>query len=710
MPQYRLGVDIGGTFTDFVLMDEETGALHFGKTLTTQADPSEAVINGMADLLRRHDIRAASLKGIVHGTTLVTNAVIERKGAKTALLTTHGFRDILDIGRELRYDIYDIFLTMPEPIVPRDLRFDVPERVNKDGEVLTPLNKEALLGILEKVLESKGHENGNGATTHPGAGDGVKAVAVCYLHSFMNPQNERETAELIRAHYPGVHVSLSSDVLPEIREYERSVATAINAYVQPVAEQYLSSLENKLEGIGFEGVLHIMVSSGRLTTVEGAKATPIQLLESGPAGGSMAGVFYGTLIERKNLLCFDMGGTTAKASMIRDGTPEITNDFEAARVRRFRRGSGLPVRIPVIDMIEIGAGGGSIAHMDRLGLLRVGPESSGAEPGPACYALGGGDPTVTDADLLLGYLNPGYFLGGRMTLDVKAATRSVEEKVAKPLGVDAVTAALGIHRVVNENMANAARVHILEKGMDPRSFTMMAFGGAGPVHAYQVARLLKIPQLVVPLGAGVLSALGFLVSPVAVEHVRSYLRRLDAADWNAVNALLDEMEEEGRELMRSADIPNGQVAVTRSADMRYSGQGHEINVAIPQGTLGPESVEQIRRNFYQKYEELYGRYMTNVAVESVSWRVLVSGPSPRIQFSMLGESGEHSALKGKRHVYFPESHGFEDCPVYDRYLLTPGSSLEGPAVIEERESTLVVGPASRVTIDEYYNAVVDLTY
>lgn len=691
---YRLGVDIGGTFTDFVLMDETTGKLHFGKTLTTYPDPSEGIIAGMGDLLGRVGVTTADLKDLVHGTTLVTNALIERKGAKTAFITTKGFRDVMEIGRELRYDIYDIFLTMPEPIVPRSLRYEVSERVNKDGTILTPLDQTELRQILDDMRLK-----------------GVKAVGVCYLHSFMNPQNETATAELIRQHFPEMHVSLSSEVMPEIREYERSVVTAMNAYVQPVAEQYLTRLDNELRHQGFSGTLHIIVSSGRLTTVEGAKANPIQLLESGPAGGSMAGVFYGKLTEKADLLTFDMGGTTAKASMILDHQPEITNQFEVARVRRFRKGSGLPVRIPVIDMIEIGAGGGSIAYLDKLGLLRVGPESAGADPGPVCYGLGGENPTVTDADLLLGYLDANYFLGGRMKLDVQAAERAIEQKIARPLGISPVEAALGIHRVVNENMANAARVHILEKGLDPRRFSMMAFGGAGPVHAFQVARLMKSPQMIVPLGAGVMSALGFLVSPIAVEHVRSYLRRLDEIDWDSINDLLEQMEAEGRAFLLRSGVPADQMTIARMADMRYSGQGHEISVSIPVGHLDESALPVIQERFYKSYEALYSRYLTNVALESVNWRLLVSGPSPQVQFNLeqIG-SGQQTAIKGTRPVYLPERGGYSDCPVYDRYHLKPGDIFDGPAIIEERESTLVVGVNSRVTIDSVLNAIVDLAY
>jgi len=687
----KLGIDIGGTFTDLVLLDEDSGALQFGKTLTTPSDPTDGIVQGVQKVLDQAGVKPQAVTAVVHGTTLVTNAVIERTGARTGLLTTAGFEDVLEIGRELRYDIYDLFLERPDPLVPRKLRVGVEERIGADGSVVTPLNRDQLAGAVEQLVA-----------------EGVESVAVCYLHAFANPVHEQATVGFLEEHYPELTVSCSSNVMPEIREYERASATTMNAYVQPQTEAYLERLEARLAGVGIEGVLHIMLSSGRLTTVEGAQATPIRLLESGPAGGTRAGVFWGRQGGHEDLLCFDMGGTTAKASLVHDHEPEITNEFEAARERRFRKGSGLPVRIPVIDMIEIGAGGGSIAHVDTLGLLDVGPESAGSDPGPACYDRGGTKPAVTDADLLLGYLNPDYFLGGEMALDREAAERAVRTHIAEPLGLSVEEAALGIHRVVNENMASAAREHVLEKGQDPRRYAMMAFGGAGPVHAFQVARLLGAQTVVVPVGAGVTSALGFLTTPVATERTQSHVQRLERMDWGAVNDALAAMEQEGRAFLRRADVPKGEIEVERRADMRYGGQGHEITVSLPDGRLSTGTVSQIVENFEAAYRTRYGRLVEDAPIESVTWRVLVKEPPQAPTLRPTARATDAEARKGARQVRFPERDEAVECPVYDRYALAPDTRIDGPAIVEERESTVVAGPGSTVTVDPYRNLVVDL--
>jgi N-methylhydantoinase A len=684
----KLGIDIGGTFTDLVLLDE-TGRLVFGKTLTTYPDPAEGILTGVEQTLRAARVEAHALRGIVHGTTLVTNAVIERKGAKTGLITTEGFEDVLEIGRELRYDIYDIFLTMPEPLAPRDLRVGVVERMDKNGRALTPLDEESVRRAAERLLAL-----------------GVESVAVVLLHAYANDEHERKIGAFLRERHPELYCSLSCEVMPEIREYERSSATVMNAYVQPITDEYLRNL-------GFTGSIHIMISSGRLTTIGGAREKPILLLESGPAGGAMAAVFFGKLTGQADLLAFDMGGATAKACLVKDGKPEVTNQFEAARVRRFKKGSGLPVRIPVIDLIEIGAGGGSIARVNHLGLLTVGPDSAASQPGPACYGQGGEHPTVTDADLILGYLNPDYFLGGAMRLDRDLAVQAIEQTVARPLGLSVEAAALGIHRVVNENMANAARVHILEKGFDPRRFTMLAFGGAGPVHAFQVARLLRAPRLIIPVGAGVTSALGFLVSPVASEQIASWVCPLDGMDWDKLNEMLENMEREGIHFLETAGIHRAKALVSRLADMRYLGQGHEICVPIPNGRLEARALPLIVENFKREYRLRYGRDIARMPIESVTWRVVVCGPNPELAPRRQGDEVNDGleALLGHRSVFFPETDGRTvNCPVYQRYRLRPGDRIEGPAIIEERESTAVIGPNSRVSLDEHNNLVVDLYY
>lgn len=691
---YRLGIDIGGTFTDLVLLEEATGKLFFGKTLTTYDNPSNGIINGTKALLERENVQATQLSGIVHGTTLVTNAVIERRGEPTALITTAGFEDVLEIGREYRYDIYDIFLSVPRPLVPRNARFGVDERINFKGEVIEALRPADIEVAVRRCLEQ-----------------GAKSIAVCLLHSFTNPEHERAIGAYINTHHPDVYVSLSVDVMPEIREYERTSATVMNAYVQPITDQYLALLEKRLrQELGFDGTIEIMVSSGRLTTIDGARKNPIQLLESGPAGGTMAGVFFGKLTQRKDLLAFDMGGTTAKASLIFNLKPEITNQFEAARVMRFKKGSGLPVRIPVIDMIEIGAGGGSIAHLDHLGLLKVGPESAASEPGPACYGRGGQYPTVTDADLVLGYLNEDYFLGGTMQLNQVAARQALDQHIAQPLQISIEAAAMGIHRIVNENMANAARVHILEKGYDPRHYSMLAFGGAGPVHAFEVARLLGAPELIIPVGAGVVSALGFLVSPIASEQIRSYVSPIELINWAKLNHYLFEMEQAGYNFLVQAGLLATEGKVQRMADMRYSGQGHEITVEIPSGELTEASLRVITANFNKEYEMRYGRSISDVGIEAVTWRVVVSGESPDITPNQVVPDSQREAqsLKGYRMIWLMGDDTPSNVPVYSRYLLQPGDTFEGPAIIEEMESTVVVGNRSTVKIDQYRNIVIAL--
>ncbi len=688
----KLGIDIGGTFTDLVLLNESNGQIQFGKTLTTYPDPATGILNGIHQLIREYGMKPAELAGIVHGTTLVTNAVIERKGKKTALITTKGFEDVLEIGRELRYDIYDLFLTTPQPLVPRNLRIGISERMDKNGTVLEEMDLEELKEAIKFCIK-----------------EGVQSIAVCFLHSFSNPSHEQKVGHFLSEHYPQLYYSLSSEIMPEIREYERTSATSMNSYVQPITDEYLSKLESQLKSLGFEGVINIMISSGRLTSIEGARRAPIHLLESGPAGGTMAGIFFGKLIQKPNLLAFDMGGTTAKASLIRDNQPEITNQFEAARVRRFKKGSGLPVRIPVIDMIEIGAGGGSIAKVNELGLLIVGPESASSQPGPACYGQGGELPTVTDADLVLGYLNEDYFLGGGMKLRKDLAEKAIEKYVSGPLGVSIIEGAMGIHKIVNENMANAARVHILEKGLDPRHFSMMAFGGAGPVHAFGVAKLLHAPQLIIPIGAGVTSALGFLVSPLASERISSYVCKLEEMNWDRVNRMLKDMEEEGISFLENSGIEKKEARVQRIADMRYAGQGHEISVAIPEGLLNKESIKEIEKRFIDEYELRYSRSIDKVPMETVTWRVIVSGPTPEVTPHLSKSNDVGNALKGSRPVCFA-SLGSQaiDCPVYNRYLLQEGDRFPGPAIIEEMESTSVIGPNTSVEIDEYKNIIVTI--
>ncbi len=687
--RYRLGVDIGGTFTDVVLLDLEERKTYVGKVLTTPESPADAVIDGLRKILSEHGVPPDAIDSPIHGTTLVTNAIIERKGAKTALITSKGFRDAVEIGTEKRYDLFDIFMEKPEPLAPRALRLEVTERLDPEGKVLIPLDEDGVLEVIDRLQAQ-----------------GVEAVAVTLLHSFMNPAHERRIEELIREKNAKFVTSLSSEVTPEIREYQRSSTTLANAYVRPIMRAYLDLLCRRILEEGVQRELYIMLSNGGIATVETAEAFPIRLIESGPAAGAMAAAYYGKQLDLERLISFDMGGTTAKTCFVEDGRPSTVTEFEVARVYQFKKGSGHPVKAPVIDMIEIGAGGGSIAHVDELGLLKVGPESAGAKPGPACYGQGGSQPTVTDADLLLGYLNPEFFLGGEMDLDLDAADSAVD-RLAQTLGLERLQTVWGIHEVVNENMANAARIHGIEKGKDVQQYALMAFGGAGPIHAAHVAQKLRIDTLISPPGAGTLSALGMLTAPISFDFVRTKIMKLDFLDPAALNGIFDEMETEGRALLERSGVPANQMTFRRAADMRYEGQGYEIQVPIPGGGLSAESIEEIRENFERTYKAIYQRLGPNVPVEALNWRLVASGETPELDLRPTNGAAARTqnAKKGSRPVYFPAWEEKRECDIYDRTRLTPDASIQGPAIVEEAESTVVVSPGWNAKVDEFYNLV-----
>jgi N-methylhydantoinase A len=692
----RIGVDIGGTFTDLVWVDDATGAVQVGKLLTTPKDPSQAVEQGVVTVLNDAGSLAADVRSLIHGTTLATNALIERKGARTGLLTTAGFRDAVEIGREGRYDMYDLFIDQPSPLVPRHLRLEVSERMLADGRVLTPLDPASARAAIERLR-----------------GAGVEALAICLLHAYRNPAHERALRDICAELLPGVPVSCSSDVVPEIREYERTSTTCANVYVMPLMARYLDDLERKLHDLGIPGNFYIMLSAGGVATPDTAKRVPIRLVESGPAAGALAAARMARELGEPKLLSFDMGGTTAKACVIDGGDPLLAREFEVARADRFKKGSGLPIRVPCIELIEIGAGGGSLARVDRMGLLKVGPESAGADPGPACYAQGGKVPTVTDADLLLGYLDPGFFLGGRMRLDVDAAKQAVEDAVGRTMGLSVTEAAWGIHRVVNENMAAAARVHGIERGKDLRAYPLFAFGGAGPVHAWHVGRILKVPRVLVPFGAGAMSAYGLLAAPLAFDFVRTASQRLDTADWSQINRLYEEMEAEGRAILQNAAVADRDVRIRRTAEMHYTGQGHEVEVELPPGRLSAASLGVIVERYEAAYRALYSRVPLGVPIEALNFRVVVSGPVPDISVSgsrpdAVPAAATTPAPKGRRQAYFPEAGGYVDTPVYDRYALNPGAAFAGPAIVEERESTTVIGPDARVRVDGHLTLILEL--
>ncbi|PWJ20606.1 hydantoinase/oxoprolinase family protein [Jannaschia seohaensis] len=686
---YRIGVDIGGTFTDVVMLDPATGKLLNEKVLTTPDDPSQGVLNGVTRILSTGAAQASSVQTVIHGTTLVANALIERKGVKTALVTTKGFRDVLEIGRELRYSIYDLFIDTPTPLVPRSLRFEIDERMTSDGTVLRAPDPTAVSALADDLRAA-----------------GVEAVAVVFLHAFRNDENERAVKAQLAEALPGVTICTSFEVMPQIGEYERTSTAVANAFVQPIFGNYIARLVAEMARLELPEDLFLMLADGGTVHHDTAVRYPIRLVQSGPAGGAQAAAVFGRLAGEPDILCFDMGGTTAKACLIQDGEALKTDNFEVARVFRFAKGSGLPLQVPVIDMIEIGAGGGSIAQVDKLGLIRVGPESASSKPGPACYGLGGARPTVTDADLVLGYLDAASFLGGDMALSKEAAEDAIRRELAEPLGLSVVDAAWGIYETVNESMAQAATIHALESGRKVQDFTLLAIGGAGPVHASNLARRMGVRRVICPLGAGVASAFGFLASPTSFEFVRAAIEPVAALDLERIDAMIGELEEEGRRLVTAAGVAPEDATTSVGALMRYVGQGYEVEVSVPRSVVVARDTGEIARLFEARYAQLFGRTEA-MDIEVISWRVLVSGPKPVLEPTAALSEGP--ALKGHRAVYFSEAGGFVDTPVYDRYRVKAGARIDGPALFEERESTIIVPPHAVAVPDVHGNLVIDLS-
>jgi N-methylhydantoinase A len=690
---YRLAIDIGGTFTDFALVEDSSGDMAIYKQLTTPSDPSLCVLDGAKRLLGEQGVSFDRVKTIIHGTTLVTNAVIERKGARTAMITTKGFRDILDIGNERRYDLFDLRLVFPSPLIPRNLRFEIEERISYAGEVITSLESHTLEALLKKVLAE--HD--------------VESLAVCLLHSYLNDTHEKRICAFIKEHIPGLYLSSSSEVFPFMREYDRFTTTTVNAYVQPVVDRYLDRLEKGFQRQGFTGNLYIMTSSGGTVTTETARRLPVRMLESGPAAGVLMSAYLGRNLDLPNLLSYDMGGTTAKGCLIRKGAPRKEYHMEVARIHEFKQGSGLPIKTPVIDMIEIGSGGGSIAEVDQRGLIRVGPQSSGADPGPACYGLGGTFATLTDANLVLGYLDPNFFVGGRMALDVEASRKVIREKIADPLGLQVIDAAWGIHEIINEQCARAFRVHASERGVDYRNCTMIAFGGSGPIHALRISRKLKIPRVVFPFGAGVFSAFGLLVSPLSFDSLKSHRILHKDLTPRLFTETFQPLIDESSGLLKHAGVGEQEIRVVRRLDMRYLGQGFEVEVTLPDLQNPKEVIEQIPGLFVAEYQKRYAISLIDEPLEIVNWKI-------EVQSVAAGRGGKYhpeeaaggSALKGHRHVFFPEAKAYLQAPIYDRYALQPGTSLKGPAIVEERESTCIIGIGDTVFVDDRYNLVAEI--
>ncbi|MGZ8211142.1 MAG: hydantoinase/oxoprolinase family protein [Burkholderiales bacterium] len=692
MSGLSLAIDIGATFTDIVVYDPGASRHYIYKEYTTPDDPARGVLTGVKALLERDRIAAPSIKRVVHATTLFTNALIERKGAKCGLITTEGFRDVLGIQTERKYELYDIFIEVPRPLIPRTRCREVPERIASSGEIEIPLDIDAVSREADTL-----------------ARDGVESLAFMFLHSYVNPAHEQAALEAVRRRHPQLHLTASFEVSPEIREYERASTTVANAYIKPLAQRYLDRLVSQIQGLGIDAPFLLMLSNGGLTDVAEAKRTPIQLLESGPAAGVLAATYFGGESGVEKQLAFDMGGTTAKASLVDHGQPVISYRFEAAREKRFTEGSGLPIKTSTIELIEIGAGGGSIAHVDELGLLKVGPESAGAMPGAACYGRGGTQPTVTDADLLLGYLNPDFFLGGTIRIDPKAATAAFSE-LSRRTGMSVIDLAWGIHDIVNENMASAARVHIASRGRDPRHYTLMATGGAGPVHAYHVARKINVRQAICPPAAGVGSAMGLLMAPARIDRVGSMVSLLDELDWKAFEEAYRALEADAAAVLSRAGADMSGYDVKRLADVRYFGQASEIVVGLPPGPYTAASRDAIAHAFEKLYRELFVRTPPHVAIQVVNLRVSVSAPVPGGGMALRGSrSGTlEEAQKGRRRVYFRDAGGFVESAVYDRYRLPVGAKFTGPAVVEEKESTFVVGPGAACEVHSSGSLVVTL--
>jgi N-methylhydantoinase A len=677
----RIGVDIGGTFTDVAL---EVGERRFtAKTLTTSRAPEEGVLSAVHAVITEAGTEPGTVSVIIHGTTLATNALIERKGAKTALLTTEGFRDVVEIRHENRFEQYDVNIDLPEPLVPRRRRLPIRERVNAQGEILLKLDESSVITAIDKL-----------------AAEGVEAVAVGFLHSFTNPEHEHRVGEAVSRALPRVAVTLSSDVSPEMREYERFSTACANAYLQPLMGRYVANLERELQRAGFRCPMLLMTSGGGITSAETAIRFPVRLVESGPAGGAI----FAACIARQNgldeVVSFDMGGTTAKICLIDKAQPQTARVFEVARIYRFLKGSGLPLRIPVIEMVEIGAGGGSIARVDSLGRIVVGPESAGSDPGPVCYGKGGTEPTVTDADIVLGRIDPTTFSGGKMALDADGTERAVAKQIGSPLDLSTEHAALGISEIVDENMANAARVHAIESGKDLRPRTLIAFGGAAPLHAVRVAEKLGIRRVLIPANAGVGSAVGLLRAPVAYEVVRSRLMRLSGFDASVANGLYTDMRSEAEDIV-GRGAPDAKLSEQRSAFMRYRGQGHEIGVQLPVREFTAADEPLLTELFEAAYRRLYSRSIPGVEIEILSWVLTLSAPSEGELAKPLPVKADKPKPRGHRQVFDPNSGEFLQVPIFWRPDLKPGTELKGPAVIAEDETSTVVSPLFDARIDRF---------
>lgn len=672
----RVASDIGGTFTDLVYLDESTGEVGVAKASTTPADFAEGVI----ETLRKARLKVPDTEFFVHGSTIIINALTERKGAKTALITTKGFRDVLEIGRANRPDIYNMYYTKPKPFVPRYLRFEVAERVNYKGQELEPLHEEDVRQAVERCRA-----------------EGVQAIAVCFLHSYANPSHEVQCGEIINQIAPDIPVTLSHQVTQEWREYERTNTAVVNSYVLPIARYYLDKLEQDLAGLGMGKVYHVMQSNGGNATFEKGKQAPVNLVESGPVAGVIGAAVIGELIGEPNVISLDIGGTTAKTSLVENGTPKITTEYKIEYRRNF---AGYPILAPTVDIVEIGAGGGSIAWVDKAGALRVGPVSAGADPGPACYGWGGTQPTVTDANVVAGRINPNYFLGGEIPLDVEKARRALQP-IADAFGISTEQAAMGVIRLADANMVNALKLVSVRRGYDPRDFVLIAFGGGGAMHAAALMRELRVKKVIIPTQPAVFSAWGMLMTDLRQDYIRTFIARTDQIRPEALNAIFGEMEAQAAQDLAAQHVTPANMVFQRFADMRYLGQEHTVKVPLPPGMITADKLPEINERFHQLHEHAY-TFRLESPVELVNYHLTALGRVKKPALKRLdGRSGNaEDALKGERRVNFDEL-GFHQSRIYERDRLPVGVTLPGPLVIEEPASTTVVFPDQRVTKDEY---------
>ncbi len=685
---YRIGIDVGGTFTDFSLLNVNTSEVTIGKVLTTPSDPSQAIFRGLTELLDKTNLKLSDVRVVVHATTLASNTLIERNGARTALITTKGFRDILETRREMRYDVYDLKMRYDEPLVPRSLITEVSERVGDDGKVNKPMEPKTVKRQLRRLVDR----------------EGVESLAVCLLHSYSNDKHERLIKKVAARERLDIPVSLSSEILPMIREYERASTTVVNAYISPVLSRYMRRIESGLKERGFEGTLYIMTSAGGLVKPSTATKFPVKLVESGPAAGAIAASYFSRLFGKADLLSFDMGGTTAKGCLLRKGLVPKSNELEVARIN-LKKGSGIRIGTSSVDLIEIGGGGGSIASVGSTGIVQVGPRSASAEPGPACYGRGGKFPTVTDADLVLGYLNPGFFAGGEIRLDMAAARTAMSEHIATPLGVSVEEASMGVVETIDESIAEAFSVHSYERGIDISGYGLVAFGGAGPVHAYEIARKLHCKRAIFPLRAGVFSTFGLLVSPISFDLSRTNRVRVQELSYARYHSMFGSLVEKATRLVKEAGVNSDEISVSRYLDMRYEGQGYEVEMYLDGPLPTKTELDRLESSFGETYKQIYSLALDE-PVEIINFKVTVSGPQPDLQFKP--RKSKTDSTKEKRKVWFPRESGYVECTVHDRYALLPGAEVSGPAVLEELDSTTVLPSAARGVVDENYSLVLEV--